>query len=56
MTEEEIRKRYQREDESDSRGTNIEAMDRFIEMLKLHEKSEDSRIRSIAKDFDFFIN
>lgn len=54
MTEEEIRKRYQREDESDSRGTNIEAMDRFIEMLKLHEKSEDSRIRSIAKDFDFF--
>lgn len=38
MNEEEIRKRYQREDENNSRGTNVGAMDRFIEMLNLHEK------------------
>ena len=52
MTEEEIRKKYQREDESDLRGTNVEAMDRFIDMLKLHESSEDPRIRGIAENFE----
>lgn len=52
MNEEEIRRKYQREDENDLRGTNVKAMDRFIEMLYLHEKSEDSRIRDIVKSFE----
>ncbi len=54
MNEQEIRLKYQRDDENDLRGTNILAMDRFIEMLKLHEKSDDLRIRSIADNFDKF--
>lgn len=52
MKEEKIREKYQREDESDLRGTNVEAMDKFIEMLRIHEKSEDLRIRSIAENFE----
>lgn len=51
MKEEEIRKKYQREDENDLRGSNVEAINRFIEMLHLHEKSEDSRIRDIGENF-----
>lgn len=51
MQESKIREKYQREDENDLRGTNVEAMNQFIEMLKLHEKSEDPRIRNIAENF-----
>ena len=53
MKEEEIRKKYQRDNENDLRGINIGAMDRFIEMLHIHEKSEDSCIRSIADNFEY---
>jgi len=53
MREEEIRKKYQRADDTDLRGTNIEAMDRFIEMLYLHEKSEDPRVKDIAENFEY---
>lgn len=53
MREEKIRERYQREDENDLRGTNIGAMDRFIEMLMLHEESENLHIRSIAENFEY---
>lgn len=53
MNEAEIRKRYQREDESDPRGTNVGAMDKFIEMLYLHEKSNDPRIKNIAENFEY---
>lgn len=52
VKEEKIREKYQREDENDLRGTNIEAMDRFIEMLMLHEKSEDLHIRNIVENFE----
>lgn len=52
MRDEEIRKRYQREDENDLRGTNVGAMNKFIEMLHLHEECEDSRISSIAENFE----
>ncbi len=52
MKEEEIRKRYQREDENDPRGTNIVAMDKFIQMLSLHEESKDFRINSIVENFE----
>lgn len=48
MNEQEIREKYQRSDESDPRGSNVDAINRFIEMLKQHEKSTDSRIRSIT--------
>lgn len=53
MKEEEIRKKYQREDENDLRGTNVGAMNRFIDMLHLHENVEDSRISSIAENFEY---
>ncbi|MCI8384315.1 MAG: hypothetical protein HFJ33_05595 [Clostridia bacterium] len=53
MKEEEIRKRYQREDESDLRGTNVGAMDRFIAMLQLHEKSEDLYVRNMGENFEY---
>lgn len=52
MDEEKIRKKYQREDEKDLRGTNIKAMNKFIEMLSVHEKSDDSRIRGVAENFE----
>lgn len=52
MKDEEIRKKYQRDDENDLRGTNVGAMDRFIEMLHLHERSTDSHISSIAENFE----
>ena len=44
QVEEILRKKYQREDETDIRGTNIGAIDKMIEMVHLHEKSEDERI------------
>ena len=53
MKEKEIREKYQREDENDSKGTNVGAMDRVIEMLYLHEKNEDPRIRGIAENFEY---
>lgn len=53
MKEEEIRKKYQREDESDLRGTNVGAMNRFIEMIHQHERSEDPRIKSVAENFEY---
>ena len=53
MEEEKIRKRYQRDDENDLRGTNVGAIDRFIEMLHLHEESNDIRISSIAQNFEY---
>lgn len=56
MNEEKIRKRYQREDESDARGTNVGAMNKFIEMLHLHEKNEDPRIKSFAENFEVIDN
>ena len=52
MNEEIIRKKYQREDENDPRGVNTEAMDRFIQMLRQHQKSEDPRIVAIADNFE----
>ena len=52
MKEVEIRKKYQRDDENDLRGTNVGAIDRFIEMLYLHEESKDTRIRNIANNIE----
>lgn len=53
MNQKEIRRKYQREDENDLRGTNVKAMDKFIEMLSLHEESTDSRIRDIGETFEY---
>ena len=53
MKDDDIRKRYQREDKNDPRGINVEAMDRFIEMLHLHAKSEDFYIRKIVENFEY---
>lgn len=50
MNEQEIRKKYQRSDDSDPRGCNVGAINKFIEMLKLHEQSTDSRIKNIAQN------
>lgn len=52
MKEEEIRKKYQREDSSDPRGQNVQAMNSFIKMLNLHRESEDANIRNIAENFE----
>lgn len=54
MTEQEIRKRYQRDDETDLRGTNRGAIDNLIEMLELHKNSSDEYVRSIAQHFGEF--
>ena len=51
QVEEILRKKYQREDETDIRGTNIEAIDKMIEMVHLHEKSEDERIGKLMEVF-----
>ena len=56
MKDEEIRKKYQRDDENDLTGTNVGAVDRFIEMLHLNERSTDSRISSIAENFEMIID
>lgn len=53
MREEEIRKKYQREDPADLRGTNVGAMNRFIQMLQLHEKSKEPRVKEIAENFEY---
>lgn len=53
MKEEEIRKKYQREDDTDLRGVNIGAVDKFIEMLHLQEENKDLRISSIARNFEY---
>ena len=50
MQESKIREKYQRNDEHNLKGTNVGAMDRFIEMLKLHENNDDSRIRNIVEN------
>ncbi len=54
MTEQEIRKRFQRDDETDLRGTNSGAIDNLISMLELHKESSDMYIRSIAEHFEEF--
>lgn len=54
MTEQEIRKRFQRDDETDLRGTNIGAIDNLISMLELHKESSDIYVRSIAENFGEF--
>lgn len=54
MTEQEIRKRYQRSDETDSRGTNIGAIDNFINMLNMHKNNSNEYVRSIAEHFGEF--
>lgn len=53
MNDEEIRRKYQRDDKNDLRGTNVEAIDRFIDMLHLHERSEDPRISNIANNIEY---
>lgn len=54
MNEQEIRKRFQRDDENDMRGTNVGAIDNFISMLEAHKNSSDEYIRSIAEHFGEF--
>ncbi|MCI9063760.1 MAG: hypothetical protein HFJ17_04075 [Clostridia bacterium] len=54
MKEENIRKKYQRDDENDKRGTNGGAIDNFIKMLEAHKESTDKNIRSIAENFEYF--
>ena len=52
MKEEEIRKKYQRENESDARGTNVKAMDKFVQLLNQHKQSNDPRINDITENFE----
>lgn len=52
MNEDTIRKKFQREDKNDIRGKNIEAVNRFIEMLKKQENSTNINIRKIAENFE----
>lgn len=54
MTEQEIRKHFQRDDETDLRGTNSGAIDNLISMLELHKESSDMYVRSIAEHFGEF--
>lgn len=54
MTEQEIRKKYQRNDETDLRGANVGAIDNFIGMLEIHKNSSDEYVRSIAEHFGEF--
>ncbi len=54
MTEQEIRKRFQRDDETDLRGTNKGAIDNLIGMLELHKNSSNEYVRSIAEHFGEF--
>lgn len=51
MREEEIRKKYQRDNENNPRGTNVKAMDKFVQLLSLQKESTDSRINDIAENF-----
>ena len=39
MTEQEIRKKYQRDDETDLRGANAGAIDNLIGMLEIHKNA-----------------
>lgn len=52
MKEEEIRKKYQRENESDARGTNVKAMDKFVQLLNQHKQSNAPRINDITENFE----
>lgn len=52
MKDEEIRKKYQRDEGNDLISTNVGAVNRFIEMIHVHERSKDSGIRSIAENFE----
>lgn len=59
MKEEEIRKKYQRENESDARGTNVKAMDKFVQFkdcffmhnFKAYQISEDTDMLVAAHEF-----
>ena len=54
MTEQEIRKKYQRDDETDLRGANAGAIDNLIGMLEIHKNSSDEYVRNIAEHFGEF--
>ena len=53
MNVDKIRKRYQRDEDTELISNNVGAMDRFIEMLQLHSESKDERVANIAKNFEY---
>ena len=45
-----IKNKYERTDENDPRGTNLIAIEKFIDLIHLHENCENSDIRNIAEN------
>ena len=45
-----IKNKYERTNESDTRGTNHIAIGKFIDLIHLHENCENTNIRNIAKN------
>lgn len=53
MDVDKIRKRYQRNEDTELISNNVGAMDNFIKMLQLHSESKDKHIANIAENFEY---
>lgn len=45
-----IKNKYERTDENDPKGTNHKAIEKFIDLMHLHENCENTDVRNIAKN------